>query len=101
MTELKEFTGGNSDWAHDGDDTSDSDCDEDDTADAITSVATDNKDDQKMAFKIPPPTKKFLVVNFSIIESVRLESVMTGADVPLRTLFCQGPAVITFLRRFG
>lgn len=50
---------------------------------------------------IPQPIKKFIAGDMSKLDDVMVQSVTTGALIPMRMFWYESPVVVCFLRRFG
>ena len=46
-------------------------------------------------------SQTFIAGDLSKLDDVLVESVATGAQIPMRTFWFQAPVVVCFLRRFG
>lgn len=50
---------------------------------------------------IRPAATTFVVTSLALLDDVVVESVSTGAQIPMKAFWYKAPVVVCFLRRFG
>lgn len=52
-------------------------------------------------YNVRPTAARFVVNSLALLDDIVVESVLTGARVPMKAFWYKDPVVVCFLRRFG
>jgi hypothetical protein len=52
-------------------------------------------------YNVRPNAARFVVNSLALLDDIVVESVLTGAQIPMKAFWYKDPVVVCFLRRFG